>query len=77
MMRESGCAALQETQTQIRSRIGHSPQCIEVLIPFHALSRAPHGSCLPCALPIGHSSIKSSAFTKEALEMGKAMRSEN
>jgi hypothetical protein len=63
------CTALQENQLYVETKIRYFPR-VDFLV---SLSRAPYRSCLPVSLPEGNSSIKSSIFTKEALEMGKVV----
>jgi hypothetical protein len=77
MIREDDCTALQENQLYVETKIRYFPQCDDFLVSFHALSRAPYRSCLPFSLPVGNSSIISSVFAKEALEMGKVVCSED
>jgi hypothetical protein len=49
-------------------------QHIKALVPFHAVCYAPHRSCPPCPLPVGHSNIESFLFPKDGLETGKVVR---
>jgi hypothetical protein len=52
-------------------------QCVDALVPFHALRRAPYRSCLPCYLPVGDSNIELSFFPQGGHEMGKILRSKD
>jgi hypothetical protein len=75
VIRENGSTTLQETQLKIELKRDFLQ--IDVLVPFHALSYAPHRSCLPCSSPVCQRSIKLFFLPKEGLNTGEVVRSEN
>jgi hypothetical protein len=54
-----------------QNKLLYGLQGIDILVPLHALSHAPHRSCPPCPRRISDSNIKLSLFANEVLEKGK------